>query len=350
MRQLMALARAAVRQLVGGLRLATIEAAQWRARAASIPDQTLRVDALSAIDEKRTNIHGAALFWTLPHGRSNALLRLLVAYEVMADYIDCADEHMAKGPLLQLALGDAFEQAAIQRDYYQAHPCRQDCGYLQALLTVCRTSCVRLPSFQVIAPHLNRAARLTEVQALNHFPGASARESALRAWAANHDIGSDAELYWFERAAAASAWLTVLALLAFAFDPARSTRDAAKLYAAYLPWISLTATMLDSYGDAAQDNLAGDHSYIAHYQTTDLAHRLSAIVARSTAEAGALRDGARHCVIAITMTAMYLSKDSVRLRPTQNTTHMIAQAGGPLMMLLLPVLRAWRLYYGQRAA
>lgn len=349
MRQLTALARAAAHQLAAGLRLATIEAAQWRARAACIPDQALRDAALSGIDGKRTNIHGAALFWTLPHKRSRALLRLLVAFEVMADYADCVDEHVAKGPRLQQALGDAFE-STVQHDYYQEHPWSEDNGYLQALVNLCRTSCMRLPSFQAVEPYLSHAARLTHVQALNHIPEISARDSALRAWAASHTIGYDAELHWFERAAAASAWLTVLALLAFACDPGRSARDAAKLYAVYLPWISLTATMLDSYGDAAQDSLAGDHSYIAHYPPSALARRLSEIVTRSTMEASALRDGARHSVIAITMTAMYLSKDSVRARSTQRTTLMIAQAGGSLTMLLLPVLRAWRVYYRQRTA
>lgn len=348
--QLTALARAASRQLAAGLRLASSEAAQWRARATCIPDPTLREDALCGIDGKRGNIHGAALFWTLPHRRSRTLIRLLVTFEVMADYLDCVDEHLTKGPQLQRAMIDAFDRSGLPRDYYQEHPSREDSRYLQMLLYACRSSCVRLPSLHAIEPYLQRAARLTEVQALNHKPDASARECALRAWAETHAVGCDTELSWFERTAAASAWLTVLALLAFAADAGRSRQEAAKLYAAYLPWISLTATMLDSYGDVTQDRIACEHSYVDHYPSADVARRVAALVERSAQEANALREGGRHRAIVMTMTAMYLSKDSVRVRSAWNTTLTIARAGGPLTLLLLPVLRAWRIYYRQQAA
>jgi tetraprenyl-beta-curcumene synthase len=350
MRQLMAVLRAAGRQITMGLRLASRDAAQWRARAMSIPDPTLRADALCGIDGKRTNIHGAALFWTLPQARSPALVRLLVTFEVLADYLDCADEHTVKGPQLQRALGDAFDQPTQPRDYYQQHPHRDDGCYLPALLDACRSSYARLPSLQAIDPHIRRAARLAEVQALNHKPDARGREVSLRAWAAIHAVGCDGELAWFERTAAASAWLTVLALLAFGADAGRSSRDAAKLYAAYLPWVSLAATMLDSYGDITQDRLAQEHSYIAHYPPSDVASRVAEIVARSAREARTLRRGGQHSVIVTAMTAMYLSKDSLHARTTRNTTLTIARACGPLTLLLLPVLRIWRIYYHQQSA
>lgn len=349
MRQLIAVLRAAGRQTLTGLRLASRDAARWRARATCIPDPTLRADALCGIDGKRTNIHGAALFWTLPQARSPELVRLLVTFEVMADFLDCADEHTVKGPKLQCALGDAFELTQSS-DYYQEHPHRDDGRYLPALLDACRLSYSRLPSLQAIEPYVRRAARLTEVQALNHKPDARARDASLRTWADTHVVGCDAELTWFERTAAASAWLTILALLAFGADAGRSRCDAARLYAAYLPWVSLTATMLDSYGDIAQDRLAREHSYIAHYPPSDVASRIAEIVARSAREASALREGRRHTVIVMTMTAMYLSKDSLHARSTRDTTLTIARAGGPLTLLLLPVLRIWRIYYRQQSA
>jgi tetraprenyl-beta-curcumene synthase len=347
---LTALARAASRQLAAGLRLASFEAAQWRARATCIPDPRLRDDALCGIDGKRANIHGAALFWTLPQGRSRTLIRLLVAFEIMADYLDCVDEHVAKGPQLQRAMVDAFDRSSMPCDYYHRHPSREDGCYLQMLLDVCRSSCMRLPSFQAVEPHLGRAARLSEVQTLNHRHDSYAREGALRAWAETNAVGCDTELSWFERTAAASAWLTVLALLAFAADAGRSRQEASKLYAAYLPWISLSATMLDSYGDVTQDRITCEHSYIAHYPAADVAQRVAAIVARSAQEANALHQGGRHVVIVTTMTAMYLSKDTVRLRSARDTKFTIARAGGPLTVLLLPVLRAWRICYHQQAA
>ena len=49
------------------------------------------------------------------------------------------------------------------------------------------------------------------------------------------------------------------------------------------------------------------------------------------------------------MIAMYLSKDSVRTPQTRALTRSLTHAAGPLTRLLMPVLRVWRLIYGQRA-
>src|SRR4030088_1316895 len=72
---LSALGSATIRELGWGLRDVSREVKHWRGRAERIPDEALRQDALAAIDRKRANIDGAALFWTLPRVRSPALLR-----------------------------------------------------------------------------------------------------------------------------------------------------------------------------------------------------------------------------------------------------------------------------------
>ena len=154
--------------------------------------------------------------------------------------------------------------------------------------------CVRLPSYEAARPLLYRAARLTEVLALNHEPDPSRRDELLRAWADEHFAGHD-ELAWFEWTGGASAWLTILALLALAADPGRDASEAKDTYAVYLPWVSLAGTMLDSYGDIAEDAANAAHSYIAHYGGTDTAaRRIAEIVRRSVDGTASLRDGERH--------------------------------------------------------
>ena len=49
------------------------------------------------------------------------------------------------------------------------------------------------------------------------------------------------------------------------------------------------------------------------------------------------------------MVAMYLSKDSARTPEMTQPTRQIAKAGGALTNALLPVLRLWRIAYGQRS-
>ncbi len=353
-RTLLAVARAAWRELRWGVRNVSREVCGWRAFAATIPDRALRADALAALDSKRANIDGAALFWTLPTIRSPDLLRLLVAYEVLADYLDCtsergADAGIKNGLQLHRALVEALDPALPVSDYYRYHPWRNDGGYVRALVGLCRETVVLLPSWEHVRPHVVRAARLTQVLALNHEPDPGLRDASLQAWAEQHVLEAG-ELAWFESSAAASAWLTVLALLALAADPGGVERDASATYAAYLPWVSLAGTMLDSYGDVAEDEATGGHSYLAHYPSAnDAVKRIGEIVRRALAEAALLPDAERHLVLASCMIAMYLSKDSTRSPSSREATRTLASEAGLLPRTLIPILRAWRVLYGQQS-
>jgi tetraprenyl-beta-curcumene synthase len=277
-----------------------------------------------------------------------------VAYEVLADYLDCTSERGAhvgivNGLQLHRALADALDPSVELQDYYRHHPWSRDGGYLHALLGTCRAACTQLPSYPNVKPLALRAARLTEVLGINHEPDTERRDTALSTWTTNHfaDYG---ELAWWERTGGASAWLTILALLALATAPAVTSDHARNVYGAYMPWVSLAGTMLDSYSDMAEDAAAGDHSYIAHYPNTAVAsQRLADIVQRSLLETQNLHDGERHLVIVACMVAMYLTKDSTRSPDLRPTTDVIVRAGGLLTRSLVPVLRAWRVLYKQRS-
>jgi tetraprenyl-beta-curcumene synthase len=354
-RQAWVLGAAATRELLWGLEAVSRETGSWRARARSIPDTTLREGALGALASKRGNIDGAALFWILPRRRSPALLRLLVAYEVMADFLDTASEDganagIANGCQLHRALIEALDPGGSISDYYLRHTSKHDGAYLQALVGCCRAHCPTLPSFASVRPLVVSVASLTQVLGINHEPDPQLRDRALEQWAAA-ELPSETGSHWFELAAGASAWLTIFALLALGAEPEYDARGGAAVHATYLHWIAAASTMLDSYADIAEDAENGDHSYIAHYQSMEAAtRRISHLITRATHTARELPDGAKHAVITASMIALYLSKDSARARSTRTTTHTFLDAGGPLARLLLPVLRAWRIAYGQRTA
>jgi len=323
----------------------------WHARASAIPCPALRADALGALACKRPMIDGAAMFWTLPRARSRELLRLLVAYQVLADYLDCTSEHAANagvtnGLQLHRALVEAIDPSLPLSDYYQFHPWRDDGGYTRALVERCRQIAPGLPSFEQAQPFAARAARLTTVLALNHEPDPNLRDACLKEWAAQHfpNVG---ELHWFEWAASASAWLTVLALLALAADTGWDRSVAEATYAAYLPWASLAGTMLDSYADRAEDQAASAHSYISHYANANQAvDRVGEILSKAITNVAKLPNGERHLVLISCMVAMYLSKDSTRTAENRAITRRLARAAGPLPRALIPALRAWRVVHG----
>ncbi len=348
-----ALAGATLRELLWGLRAVAHEVGHWRARAGAIPDLALRVDALDSIAGKRASTDGAALFSTLPRRRNSDLLSLLVAFEVMADFLDSASERgvqagPANGVQLHRALSEALQPQAPISAYYRHHPWRADGGYLRALVGACRSHCARLPSYAQVRQSAVDAATLARVLGLNHEPDPRARERALRRWAAAQAC-EWGELQWFESSAAASGWLTVLALLALSTTARVEDSRVHDTCAAYLPWISLAGTMLDSYADQARDLAEEQHSYVAHYPCAEVAvARMCELVREAARRARALPDGARHTVIVACMVAMYLSKDSARTPRMRAGTRNLAAAGGSLPRLLLPVLRAWRVAYGQR--
>lgn len=331
------------------------EVGHWRVKACSIPDRPIREDALNALEHKRGQTDGAALFSILPAVRNLPLLRLLVAYQVMWDFLDSVHERApergtANGVQLHTALVDALDPARTPRDYYVHHPWKNDGGYLRALVQVCRDNCVQLPGFQAVAPLVAVEATRAEVLALNHQLDPVARDASLQAWA-TREFPDVTDVAWWELSGAASAGLTIFALLALAADGHATASLLARTRRVYSPWTTAAATMLDSYVDRIEDDATGDHSYVAHYATQERAvERIGELIQRSMSGSQELPNGERHVLIVACMVAMYLTKDTARSRATKQRTARIARSGGSLTRSLIPVLRLWRIAYAQRAA
>jgi tetraprenyl-beta-curcumene synthase len=351
--QVRALVAAAARELSWGLPAVARETRAWRAMAESIPAAPIREDALRSLATKRGHADGAALFTILPRRRDRSLLALLVAYETIVDFLDCVSERCptrANGEQLHRALADALDPGGPLRDYYRHHPWRDDGGYLLALVSACRAGCRALPSFERVRPLVRREARRALVLGMNHEVDAGRRDAALRAWAAR-EFPAERELRWFELSGAASATLVVHVLLTLAAEPAVPERAVAAAYRAHWPWIALATTMLDSYVDRAEDLASGDHAYIAHYADHDAAlARVRESIGKALGAAAELRNGHRHVVIVGCMIALYLSKESARAPELRAATASLVEAGGSLVRLLLPILRAWRAIDDRRRA
>jgi tetraprenyl-beta-curcumene synthase len=326
----------------------------WRRRARAIPDGPIREDALQAIECKRENADGAALFWTLPRRRETRLLRLLVAYQIIWDFLDSVSERgacegLANGLQLHKALVEALDPAAPISDYYRYHTWSDDGGYLRALVEACRSHCASLPSYGRVKPIVLREAERARVQAINHDVDPGFRDEALKDWAAE-EFSGEHRLAWFELSSAATASLAVHAFLALAAQPSCTEEEISRTCEAYFPWVAAAATMLDSYVDQVEDTANGDHRYVAHYATDEHAReRVRNLIARAAAETRRLRGGHRHAVVAACMIAMYLSKDSARTPEMRANTASIARAGGSLTRALLPVLRLWRFVFAPNA-
>jgi tetraprenyl-beta-curcumene synthase len=320
----------------------------------SIPDPAIRTHALTSLADKRANIDGAALFWTIPCERNPHLVALLASYEMICDFLDSINEPPAaadpvNGCQLHLSLVEALDFNQPTADHYRHHPAHDDGGYLKALIQACRARSAGLPSYEHARGILIPEAVRFEIVAINHDTDPASREGAHRAWAAR-EFPTPEEALWFELTAAATASLTVHALLALS---AGSSDDAARLAStreAYFPWVTLATTMLDHLVDQAEDQQSGNHSYIAYYPSSETAAlRIHELIRRCLKETSTLENSERHTLIVACMIAMYLSKDSARTPAMQATTKSLTDAGGTLTHLLVPILRLWRIVYAQRS-
>jgi tetraprenyl-beta-curcumene synthase len=354
-RQLRALAAAVVRELIWGLPESTRQTRVWRERAGAIPDCLTRGDALRALRCKRGNTYGAALFWTLAPARSMALLRLLVTFQVMWDFLDDASEHAdtgerLDGAQLHLALQDALDPRRLAADYHRHRPARDDGGYVGALVCACRGHSVELSAIQQVRRLLLREATRASVQAVNHDPDPMLRRDTLRAWAAR-EFPDVVDASWFELTGAAGAGLAIYALLALAAGPQPTSTTIAQTCDAYFPWASAVATMLDSYVDQEQDMASGGHVYVSYYGDPEVAtRRIAQLIRRSLRATRSLPHSERHTLVIACMVAMYLSKDSARTVQMRTTRATLMSAGGSLTKALLPILRLWRVAYAQRSS
>lgn len=297
-------------------------------------------------------MEGASLFSILPKHRDRPLLKLLVAYQIMWDFLDSVSERgactgQANGRQLHRALVEALDPEAPISDYYRFHPWKDDGGYLLTLVETCRRMCVKLPSYPQVRSLMLCGVERCAIQSLNHEPEQRCRDAALKEWA-EHDFVQEQTLSWFERTAAAGAFMPHV-LLALATEPCCDQYELLAVYSTYFPWVSLAITMLDSYVDQVDDAANEGHSYISHYASEAVAlERLAAIIRRIVRYAASLPNGRRHAVITEGIVAMYLSTCSVNTPTIREKTRMLAQAGGSLTRLLLPIAHAWRATRAQR--
>jgi cytochrome P450 len=322
------------------------ELAHWFQRAETIPDVVTRADALDSLVRKRDNVEGASLFSILPRHRDGRLLTLLVAYQVMWDFLDSVSERGARagyanGRQLHRALVEALDPEAPISDYYRYHPWKDDGGYLLALVETCRRMCVELPSYQQVRQMMLSGVERCAIQYLNHESEPRRRTEALREWAERESAGEH-KLDWFESTAAAGAFMPHV-LLALATEPSCEQHDLVTVQSAYFPWVALAIAMLDSYVDQAHDAASEDHSYLAYYASETVAlDRLAAIIRRIVTHAAHLPNARRHVVLTEGIVAMYLSTPGAGTPGIREKTRTLARAGGSLTRLLLVIACVWR--------
>lgn len=342
-------AGAASRYWLGVFPLVGRELRHWRDRAREIPDPVLRRLALITQSAERGNLEGAAAFAVLvPRAHRERVVRALVAFQTIYDYIDTLAEQpnadpVANGHQLHLALLSALDPDGGHADYYEHCSTGGDNGYMKNLVDACRFAFAALPWHASVAePALSAAKRMAAYQSLSHgmardTPGALAR------WAASlTPTGSG--LHWWETAAGAASSLSVFALVAAAAQPTLGADEAAATESAYFPWIGALHVLLDSLVDRADDIEAGHHSLVAHYASAEeAASRLGAIAAHAMSATDRLPNNIQHATILAAMSSFYLSAPTTATPAALPAAQRVLEAMGALATPTMAVLRARRI-------
>jgi tetraprenyl-beta-curcumene synthase len=349
--QLNALTAAAARELLWGLRAVRATVRAWRARAAAIPDPTLRRQALDALDDKRPLLDGAALFWTLPQGRHPELVRLLVTLQILANFHDHAGERAGRGCGEAAAsirtLGLILDVHRPWRGYF-AGSLPPDGGYLDALAHTCRSISARLPQYEVIRPILSEHTARAAVMDIEHATAAD-RPGQLERFAVVR-LAHPPDMEWWEAAAGAPSMMSVLVALALASDERATPDELARAADAYV-WVGAVGSLLDNYIDRHDDLTTGSHNYMDYYDSPESGvARVTVLIERALREVASLSRGHHHRVLVASMIAMYLTSDSARGSRLRSSTRALATRSGTLTRTLMPLLAGWRLVYREADA
>ena len=318
------------------------EIGRWANVAATIPDPKLRRYATNGLILERAHPQAvAALAATVPRHQRRSTVELLVAYQILLDYLDttgeqlCADEfHRGVAFGMALAAAVAPPGAPIQVD-----PLGNDGGYLSALIAACRDRLWQLPSAAVIAREAELAAvRCAHGLAHTHTATWRGTTNELRRWTETQPDTDDYS--WWEIAAGANSNLAVLALLAAAADPKTTHQDAAAITSAYWPHVCVLSTLYDSLIDFERDELTGDFSFVSHYPN-NAALRVGLIQAtrRSLAASTLLRRGHIHKMIISGVAGYYVALPSRGSLAAQLAPSLLASLDQTVKLIVL-VLRA----------
>lgn len=329
-------ARRIVRDVLPGVAAAL---ARWQERIADIPNVELQRQAWASITSKRFHAEGGSVYAAVAPQWTETLVPLIVALQTISDYLDNLCDRsvsMDKNDFRQLhaAMLDAVDGSpprnAIDPSlYYAHHPNKDDGDYLHALVNECRLHISRLPSYDVVKPHVQKLVGLyNDLQVYKHGP-LDGRVPSLETWFAR--AGNDwPDLHWWEFAAAAGSTLGMFALFTAATRADLTGAEAEHIVRSYFPWICGLHILLDYLIDQAEDVAGGDLNLVSFYPDDEqMRTRLVLFVQKAREHAAQLPERAFHTTIVQGLPGLYLSDGKVPQQRMQRLARTLLRASGP---------------------
>jgi len=352
------------------------ELARWRRALESSPDPELRAQGLASLRRKRFHAIGGSVY-SLESRASRGLVRLIVAYQTISDYLDNLCDRAgvcdtAAFERLHQAMLDALSKARAAADgmergrgletdgYYGLYPRKADGGYLRSLVEECTSQIARLPGYDaaVEAEALRLARLYADLQVRKHAAPEERVPLLLDWW--RRESGATTgmvqgvglpDIAWWEFAAASGSTLGVFALFSFAAgggpghgplqglgpDPAR------ELSRAYFPWVGGLHILLDYLIDLNEDAREGDLNFVSFYRDErERRERLGYFVDKALQAVSRLPNASFHEMVVKGLLAMYLSDPKVAEGGLEGLAAFLLAKAGPAARRMWRACRLFR--------
>ena len=322
------------------------ELGAWRKVAIEIPDPELRMQALASIDTKQFHCQGGAVYAAIDLPDRNVLIRLIVSYQTISDYLDnLCDRSTSMDPedfrLLHQSMLDAVDPQAEQCYYYAMHQEVNDGGYLSGLVETCQ-NCIRmLPGYSAAQPYIKDLVSLyTDLQVYKHIDPQLREEALLDWWSSEKHRAPHLE--WQEFAAATGSTLAVYMLFLAASNEGLSGDEAASIYRSYFPHLCCLHILLDYLIDQEEDRLGGDLNFCNYYNDSEtMLHRITMIVESARKDVMTIPSTSFHRMIIEGLLAIYLSDPKVSEQQEVVTASKHLMKGSPLTRIFFFINSRW---------
>lgn len=295
----------------------------WQNRAGLIQDSELRRQAQASLNLKAFHCQGGAILALAQSDSEILLMRILVAYQTLCDYLDnlCDRAGELNGPafsLLHRCLLAGLDPDRPLQDYYGLFPHRDDGGYILNLVQECRWGIAQLPSYPLVKENvLHLAGWYNQLQVNKHL-SPDTREKCLKDWV-DHHLSDYPEIRWNEWAAASGSTLAVFALLNLASRSNIEPGQVQDIVEVYFPWICGLHILLDYYIDQEEDRRGGDLNFISYYRTPrELDQRLKLFIREARMRTDQAPAALLDRTVVEGLLAMYLSDAKVAQQGLQD--------------------------------
>jgi tetraprenyl-beta-curcumene synthase len=305
------------------------ELARMQERARRIAEPGPRALALESIRSKQFHCEGGAVLT----GGDPLLMRLVVAYQTLCDYLDSITD---RGPAvssdqirrLHLSLVSALNPDEPEPSYWSGHPW-DDGGYAAWLVARCRQLVRELPGWPAVYARVRWLQdRYVDLQSLKHGPDQAVRALEQESWVRAHSR-PEWDVRWWEWAAATGSTLGLFVLTAEARDHHPDARRLQDLLDAYFPWMGGLHILLDYFIDQDEDRAGGDFNFVTCYPSLEEAvDRISRLYRETLLRADRLRDAAFHRYVARGLLGFYLADRKVAAGELTEPARRLLAAGG----------------------